>query len=1406
MISGKHFDPILGLDIHIILIPTPAGPVPTPLPHPYIGFMLDPLDWIPKIGASVWVNGLPRSQAGTAGFEVPKHIPMGGMFQKPPTFESEMFMGSSTVSIEGEPFSFLALPLLSCHDIGMPAPPRLKKKNAAKSLMLPTTVLLAIPMGMLTVVGGPPTISLMSIAANLGLAALGKGLKKLGKMRKGSRRMKALSDKLHAKANKLCDKLGLGDAARARVHKGVCTVTGHPVDVATGKVFTDRVDFELPGPIPFKLERTWYSTSTYRGPLGHGWHHSYDLALHVTDDGLLLRTADGRHVGLPLVTPGESYFEPKERLTLRCDGPRTYSVQGVDGLRYLFATTPARAGRSTEHAAVSDELRLAFIRDRSGNQLVFERDARGELSRIVDSAGRILEVQNDEQGRIRALRAPHPDRTGQWVNVVEYRYDQRGDLVECRDALGAPMRFVYKNHLLTQETDRAGLSFYFEYDGTDETAKCTHTWGDGGIYDHKLSYDPITCITKVENSLGYKTLYQHDDGLVVRAVDPIGATTLVKYDQQDRKLSETDPNGLTSTYQYDERGNLTQLLAPNGAKRTLHYGTDDQPLLMVDALGGSWRFHYDEAGRLIERTDPLERRKRMWYAGRLLAGITDSEDHATALSYDAEHNLVTLTTPDHVVARFGYDGWGRLIEVIDGKGNGQRRHFDLLGNLLQVEEPDGNLRVLRYDPEGRIVHAKDLQREVEFGYQGMGRLAHQTEARTTIRFEYDSEEQLTGVQNEHGHVYGFQLDARGEVEVETGFDGVRRLYRRDLGGRVSEVERASGLRSKYCYDTASRVAKIEHSDGTKESYAYRIDGALLQATNRDCTLRFERDALGRIVKEGYGAHWVESGYALSGLRSEVRSSLGAHQRIARNVMGDVLCVETGDGSFMAQFKRDALGLELERELPGGVRSRWKRDRLGRPIEHELTRASKPLRARSYTWDVNERLRMVIDAVQGPIHYTHDALGHLMAARYVDGTADLRLPDAVGNLFKREDRGDRKYGPAGQLLEARGPRGLTRYVYDGEGNLIEKHEPDQRVWRYVWNAAGMLAKVTRPDGREITFAYDALGRRIKKSYRGKTTNWVWDGNVPLHEWVELTDPQAAREEDPATPGASVIALSQREAQLSAQPAQAPPPMLRPDQGTRSMPITWLFEPESFAPLAKLVGEQRHSIVTDHLGTPVSVLDARGELVWAAGMDSYGALRELLGERSACPFRWPGQYEDVETGLYYNRFRYYDPDSGQYTSQDPMRYAAGLKLHAYVDDPNGQLDPQGLHIASAMFTDSRGTTHDLGSFDSKGGSHSEPKILDAVSARDNVNGGRVEITSLGPKGDGSTGFFRGKSGKAYPAGPLPPCGPRAANCDALLERFARDNNVEITYRWNQNVQVYSPDGRVTRNGELLRTGCS
>ncbi|MGG6229990.1 RHS repeat-associated core domain-containing protein [Tenacibaculum sp. SDUM215027] len=78
-----------------------------------------------------------------------------------------------------------------------------------------------------------------------------------------------------------------------------------------------------------------------------------------------------------------------------------------------------------------------------------------------------------------------------------------------------------------------------------------------------------------------------------------------------------------------------------------------------------------------------------------------------------------------------------------------------------------------------------------------------------------------------------------------------------------------------------------------------------------------------------------------------------------------------------------------------------------------------------------------------------------------------------------------------------------------------------------------------------------------------------------------------------------------------------------------------------------------------------------------MDIYGKARSFTGEKTFIPFRYQGQYEDVETGLYYNRFRYYSPDTGTYMSQDPIGLLGNMpNMYSYVHDSNAWIDPLGL----------------------------------------------------------------------------------------------------------------------------------
>ncbi|WP_369075726.1 RHS repeat domain-containing protein [Lysinibacillus sphaericus] len=104
------------------------------------------------------------------------------------------------------------------------------------------------------------------------------------------------------------------------------------------------------------------------------------------------------------------------------------------------------------------------------------------------------------------------------------------------------------------------------------------------------------------------------------------------------------------------------------------------------------------------------------------------------------------------------------------------------------------------------------------------------------------------------------------------------------------------------------------------------------------------------------------------------------------------------------------------------------------------------------------------------------------------------------------------------------------------------------------------------------------------------------------------------------------------------------------------VTWAFN-DGIVPSAKITSEGYYSIISDYLGTPVVAFDEEGNRIWSVELDVYGRVVEFNGEQDFIPFRYQGQYSDAETGLYYNRFRYYSPNEGIYTQIDPIGLAGG-----------------------------------------------------------------------------------------------------------------------------------------------------
>ena len=108
--AAKKGDKVMATDIHIVMIPSPGGPVPTPLPHPFTGT----LDG--QLSSDVKIGGQPAAVKGSTATNQPSHVPQGGPFQSPPKNRGEIMMGSATVKINGKPAARNGDPAMTCND------------------------------------------------------------------------------------------------------------------------------------------------------------------------------------------------------------------------------------------------------------------------------------------------------------------------------------------------------------------------------------------------------------------------------------------------------------------------------------------------------------------------------------------------------------------------------------------------------------------------------------------------------------------------------------------------------------------------------------------------------------------------------------------------------------------------------------------------------------------------------------------------------------------------------------------------------------------------------------------------------------------------------------------------------------------------------------------------------------------------------------------------------------------------------------------------------------------------------------------------------------------------------------------------------------------------------------------
>ncbi len=1016
------------------------------------------------------------------------------------------------------------------------------------------------------------------------------------------------------------------------------------MDIATGVVYSVHEEINIPGRFPLKWERR-YSTAlleTKPGALGTGWTASYFATLREVKDGYEFISPEGDIDFFQdlddTISKGGTIANFSSFQELHSKGNHfivtQWDVQTYEITRFIFST-----GKNGESWP------LKRIENITGQGLDLFYDDSGRLFRIhQEIEKRDLVLAYNHHNQITSITLVLADNSRHVQ--VQYDYDDKQRLATVYNAPGDYDQYAYdSHHRMAREYVKNGAVYEFDY---DEQGRCIRTSGTDG-YDLKtFRYNDLLGRTEVKNSHGQITLYHWipETGQVFEEIKPMGAVYKTGYDGFGRIILKTNPKGSVSRYKYDGYGNRCKII--NGLEQAteIEFNENHQPVELTNPAGHVWRRYYNAIHQVICIENPQEIRYFFKYddMGGIIE-ITDPSGHQLQQKFSPEGLLESATDWKDNLTRYRSDGYGRITGAIDPLGNNTTFQYDVLGNITQIDYADGTCATAQYDASGNLTKVTDRNgHTTRYDYASCNRIVKITDAlRNAIELSWDSEpDRLISLTNSQGEVYHYEYNTVGDVVSEIGFDGRELRFEYDLYGNRMATFNGLGERIVFDRDGLGRLICITLPSGEKTIFSYNESGFLAETDNADTKISFERDSLGRMVREIQNGHAIERDFDKLGNIQQLRSDLGLtidYQFDANNQLEQF----TLNGKDSIQLKRDALGLEVQRLLPNQVRLNQQFDAMGRLTEQAVfAHANNPFRSpddnvfpliqRNYQY-TGENLTQITDRFWGSTTYTYDPLQRLTQTLRNFGEGEQFQFDKNDNITKitrGESTFELTYG-SGDRLES---KNNTTYIHDDQGRRIQKTEkrPDgsEKIWHYTWDALDQLRSVTNPDGQEWHYAYDPFGRRIKKeSSDGIIQSFVWDEDVVLHE---LND------ENEST--------------------------------------NWVFDPHSFSPLCKLEGDEFYAVVSDHLGTPRELLDRQGKIVWQVDYNAWGGIRKQKVADTDCPIRFAGQWYDDESGFCYNRFRYYDVETARFISSDPIGLIGGVNQYGYVTDPNLWADPLGL----------------------------------------------------------------------------------------------------------------------------------
>ncbi len=654
-----------------------------------------------------------------------------------------------------------------------------------------------------------------------------------------------------------------------------------------------------------------------------------------------------------------------------------------------------------------------------------------------------------------------------------------------------------------------------------------------------------------------------------------------------------------------------------------------------------------------------------------------------AFSYrGAKSHVASMTYPDGKVVTFVYDNAQQLIEFKDDNGNRTTYSYDKNGNRIgekeyggadgqelqrQIDNTFNKLDLLtqinaagsvyqtEYDSEGRVVAEIDANQNpaTRYEYDVLDRLTKIQDAIGNFtNYTYNVADQLIQVQAPNGVTTQFEYNDFDEITKEISADRGVRTYSYDDAGNVIAMTDARGITVTYEYDALNRLTAATFPNAS-ENISYVYDscvnglGRVCQITDASGTTSYEYDAYANITKK-------------------TKQELG--------------------NSYVTSYVYDIMNVMTQMTYPNGLVANYQLDDLGRVDTLTV----------NYNGETN--------TVFSNASYRSD--GKMLQSTLGNGLIDNRSYDLQGRL-------------TAQSLTGSGNVFSQNYGYDANGNIltIDQTTDQSNSFTYQYDALDRLSGEDGVNGNK-NYSYDGNGNRLSQTLAGSTDVDSYEYQTGSNQLIKINATELARDavgnvlldgtrsfsyndrnqlESISQTGSQIAAYEYDSANLrtrkSTQNASflyaydiVGRQLLEYENGQASKTTIWV----GLQPVAHIQYEINGDIkdftylTTDHLDTPRIGTNQDQTTVWQWQGDAFGEAQPNEdanndGNLITINHRYAGQHYDVETNLYYNWHRYYNPETGRYITSDPIGVDGGLNTFGYAgQNPLMYTDPQGLII--------------------------------------------------------------------------------------------------------------------------------